>query len=170
MKMRLLKTTTLATTALCAVGVAAAQSPPGPCDSPEHRAFDFWLGEWNVHGPKGNLAGTNSIKKEYGGCVLHERYETGRGYSGESLNIYDAPRKVWHQTWVDSSGLLLRLEGGLVDGKMVLTGKTVGADGKETGQRITWALNDDGSVRQLWESSGPDGEWTVVFDGKYTRK
>jgi hypothetical protein len=58
----------------------------------------------------------------------------------------------------------------LVDGKMVLTGKTVGADGAETVQRITWTPNDDGSLRQLWESSGPDGEWTVVFDGKYTRK
>jgi hypothetical protein len=31
----------------------------------------------------------------------------GGGYSGESLNEYDAARKVWHQTWVDSSGTLL---------------------------------------------------------------
>jgi hypothetical protein len=36
--------------------------------------------------------------------------------------------------------------------------------------RITWSANQDGTVRQLWESTGPNGEWTVAFDGKYTRK
>ena len=39
-----------------------------------------------------------------------------------------------------------------------------------TKHRITWSANPDGSVRQLWESTGPNGEWTVAFDGKYTRK
>jgi len=97
---------------------APTQSAPAVCAAAEHHAFDFWIGEWNVHGANGQLAGTNSIKREIGGCVLHERYDTGKGYTGESFNIYDAPRKVWHQTWVDSSGLLLVLEGGLHDGKM----------------------------------------------------
>lgn len=26
-----------------------------------------------------------------------------------------------------------------------------------------------GTVRQLWESTNPAGEWAVTFDGKYTR-
>jgi hypothetical protein len=147
-----------------------AQTPPPACTSSEHREFDFWLGEWNVHAASGKLAGTNSIRREIGGCVLHERYETGRGYSGESFNIYDEPRKVWHQTWVDSSGLLLQLEGRFRDGRMILEGQTTGADQKITKHRITWSANPDGSVRQLWESTGPNGEWTVAFDGKYTRK
>lgn len=150
---------------------AQTPSPPAPaCTGPEHRQFDFWLGEWNVYGPAGKLAGTNSIRREIGGCVLHERYDTGRGYSGESFNIYDEPRKVWHQTWVDSSGLLLQLEGGLKDGKMILEGETRGSDQKITKHRITWSANPDGSVRQLWESSAPNGEWTVAFDGRYTRR
>lgn len=149
---------------------AAAQAPAAGCDSPEHRAFDFWLGEWNVHVAGGKLAGSNSIRREIGGCVLHERYDTGRGYSGESFNLYDAPRKVWHQTWVDSTGMLLVLEGGLREGSMVLEGRTTGSDGKVTRHRISWTPNPDGSVRQLWESSGLAGEWAVAFDGKYTRK
>lgn len=156
-----------------ALGVSAhsqAQTPASPCSAAEHRAFDFWIGEWNVHGVNGKLAGTNSIKREIGGCVLHERYDTGRGYSGESFNIYDAPRKVWHQTWVDSGGLLLLLEGGIREGRMVLEGRTIGPDGSVTKHRITWTLNPDGSVRQHWESTGPTGEWAVAFDGKYTRK
>ena len=92
--------------------------------------------------------------------VLHERYDTGRGYSGESVNIYDESRKVWHQTWVDSGGLLLLLEGGVRDAKMVLEGQTTGSDQKVTKHRITWTPNTDGSVRQLWESTGPNGEST----------
>ena len=132
-----------------------------PCDARAHRQFDFWLGVWNVHTPDGKLAGTNRIESEYEGCVLHERYDTGRGYRGESLNIYDAQRKVWHQTWVDTSGLLLLMEGGLRDGSIVLEGETLGTDGSTSKHRITWTPNPDGSVRQLWESTNSkvNGAW-----------
>ena len=155
-----------------APGVAAQQSPPPPprCDAPIYRQFDFWIGEWQVKTPDGKLAGVNRIEREYGGCVLHERYDTGRGYSGESLNIFDAGRKVWHQTWVDTSGTLLVLEGGIKEGKMVLEGQTVTDPGLVTKHRITWTPNPDGSVRQLWESTDMTGKWIAAFDGQYTRK
>jgi hypothetical protein len=168
--MRFLNTAILGVITLSAVFPAFGQASQSPCGSAEHRAFDFWIGEWNVQAANGKLAGTNSIKREYGGCVVHERYETDRGYSGESLNIYDEPRRTWHQSWVDSSGLLLVLEGGIRDGKMVLEGQNIGTDGKTTKHRITWTPNPDGSVRQLWESTTPSGQWEVAFDGKYTRK
>jgi hypothetical protein len=140
------------------------------CDSPAHRAFDFWLGEWQVRTPDGKLAGVNRITREYDGCVLHERYTTDRGYSGESLNVYDAARQVWHQTWVDNSGTLLLLEGGIRNGSMVLEGQTVEAESRVTKHRITWTRRSDGSVRQFWESTDAKGQWTVAFDGQYTRK
>ena len=155
--------------ALLAAPALAQSPPPSPCSAPEHRQFDFWLGEWEVRGPTGKVAGTNRITREFGGCVLHEQYDTGRGYSGSSFNIYDAGRGRWHQTWVDSSGLLLQLDGGLVEGRMVMEGETVGTDGARTRHRITWTPNADGTVRQLWESTNAAGEWQVTFDGKYTR-
>jgi len=40
---------------------------PSPCSSPEHRLFDFWLGDWRVTKPDGSVAGTNHITREYGG-------------------------------------------------------------------------------------------------------
>jgi hypothetical protein len=101
--------------------------------------------------------------------VLHEQYDTGRGYSGASFNVYDAGRRKWHQTWVDTSGTLLQLDGGLVEGRMVLEGETTGANGSKTKHRITWTPGADGSVRQLWESTDPAGQWVVAFDGKYTK-
>jgi hypothetical protein len=140
------------------------------CDTDAYRAFDFWLGDWQVHTANGKLAGNNQISVEYDGCVVHERYTTGRGYSGESLNIYDSHRQVWHQTWVDTAGTLLLLEGNLQDGSMVLEGNTAAADGLITHHRITWTPNADGSVRQLWESTDKQGQWTVAFDGLYTRQ
>jgi hypothetical protein len=141
-----------------------------PCSAAEHRQFDFWVGEWQVHKKDGSVAGINRIDSEFGGCVVHEHYLTGRGYSGESFNIYDTSRKVWHQTWVDSSGLLLTLEGHLVGSNMVLEGTNRQPDGSDLKQRITWSPNADGSVRQLWESTDPKGQWVVSFDGLYTKK
>ncbi len=140
-----------------------------PCDSDAHRAFDFWLGDWRVTTPEGKFAGTNHIISQYGGCVLHEHYITGRGYSGESLNTYDAGRGVWHQTWVDNSGTLLLLEGGMKNGSMVMEGETTGEKGKKTRHRISWTPNDDGSVRQHWEIVNDKGEWETAFDGRYTK-
>jgi len=150
--------------------VAHAAAPPAPCEGAEHRQFDFWIGDWRVVTPKGAFAGTNHITQEYGGCVLHEHYVTGKGYSGESLNMYDAARKVWHQTWVDDGGLLLTLEGKWDGKNMVLEGMAPGASGAMAKQRITWTPNADGSVRQLWETMDDKGAWTVAFDGKYTKK
>lgn len=162
------------TTSLLAIVFLATQAlsqtaPPAPCSSAEHRQFDFWLGEWEVRGPAGKVAGTNRITRAFGGCVLHEQYDTGRGYSGASFNIYDTGLKKWHQSWVDTSGMLLRLDGGLVDGRMVMEGEITGAKGSKTKHRISWTPNADGTVRQLWESTNAAGEWTVAFDGKYTK-
>ena len=116
------------------------------------------------------MAGVNRITSEYGGCVVHEHYDTGHGYSGESLNTFDATRKVWHQTWVDTDGTLLLLEGSLRNGSMVLEGQTVEKDASVTKHRITWTPSANGSVRQHWESTDAKGKWSTLFDGTYTHK
>tara|TARA_R110002110_G_scaffold43803_2_gene135677 strand:- start:37988 stop:38527 length:540 start_codon:yes stop_codon:yes gene_type:complete len=153
--------------AISLLGMTATAA--GPCEGEAHRQFDFWLGEWEVRTADGTLAGVNNISREHGGCVLHERYSTSRGYSGESLNVFDPSRKVWHQTWVDNAGTLLLLEGGLRGESMVLEGQTTGADGEIIRHRITWTPNADGSVRQHWQSADAAGNWSTVFDGRYTR-
>lgn len=133
-----------------------------PCDTPEHRQFDFWAGEWTVTTPNGQTAGTNRITKIAAGCALLEEWTGARGMTGKSLNIYDASRGVWHQSWVDSRGTLLTIEGRFEKGAMRLL---------SAGNRITWTPLDGGDVRQLWEQSKDGGKtWAVVFDGRYTKK
>ncbi len=142
-----------------------------PCAGDEYRQFDFWIGEWEVTNPQGQRAGKNTIRAILGGCVLYESWEGAGPSRGHSHNIYDRGRGVWHQSWVDNSGLLLQLDGGLEDGKMVLSGRTETPNGA-TFHRITWSVEDDegNEVRQLWQSSTDGGAtWTVAFDGTYRR-
>ena len=106
-----------------------------------------------------------------GGCALLESWTGVGGVTGHSLNIYDATRDVWHQTWVDSSGALLILEGRFADGAMVLEGSTIAEKGATPmRQRITWTLQPGGTVRQLWQSSSENSRtWKTEFDGTYKR-
>ena len=159
---------------LQSIAVQAQTPPPAPkgCTAPEARQFDFWVGRWDVYGPKGKKAGENRIEVIAEGCALLEQWTGSGGFSGKSLNIYDAGDRRWHQTWVDSGGTLLVLAGGLVARSMVMSAVTPGTTdpSKTVQQRITWTPAADGSVRQLWESSADGGRtWTVVFDGRYVR-
>jgi hypothetical protein len=164
----------LATLLALPAAFAGAQAPPAAppaCQSAEYRQFDFWVGTWDVYLPDGQQAGENRIEPISAGCALLENWSGRGGFTGKSLNIYDRDDKRWHQTWVDSSGGLLMIAGKLVDKRMVLTSEPSGAVGSAQ-QRITWTPNDDdGSVRQFWESSADAGKtWTVQFDGKYVRR
>ena len=139
-----------------------------PCNSPEFRQFDFWLGEWDVTAPATPGSGSRSrITRINGGCTILEQYTTPVAYEGTSLNFYDAQRKLWHQTWIDNQGGALYLEGALQGDSMVLST----ASGQESIQRITWTPLDDGRVRQHWEATTDTGKtWATVFDGYYAKR
>ena len=154
---------------------AAAQSPAAPraCTRPEHRQFDFWIGEWDVTLPNGSRAGTNRIRAINGGCALQEEWTGAGGSTGTSLNAFDTNTGRWHQTWVGSDGVVLLLDGALRDGAMELSGVTTRADGTKTQHRIRWTPlgGTPATVRQLWESSTDGGKtWTTAFDGRYRRR
>lgn len=168
-----MKTLTTAALALLLISSASAQTTPPPaCEAPEYRQFDFWLGNWNVTSPDGKKqAGHNRVEAILGGCVLQENWIGAQGSRGHSFNIYDATRKLWHQTWVDNSGLLLELEGGIQDGAMVLRGPGIAASGEAVINRVVWTPAADGSVRQVWDVSKDDGlHWQTIFDGLYRRQ
>ena len=146
-------------------------APLPPCSSTKHHQFDFWIGEWQVTSG-GQVAGTNSVHEVHKGCALQENWQGAgeAGISGSSFNIYDQANDKWHQTWVDSSGTLLELNGGMMNGSMVLQGERPAASGNGIAtHRITWTPNPDGTVRQLWEATQDGETWSVLFDGLYEK-
>ena len=149
---------------------------PAGCDSPESRQFDFWVGKWEVH-PNGveKIIAHSLIEKRYTGCAIRENWmPLGKEVSGGggSLSLYDGRLKKWRQTWVDSSGTRVDLDGGYADGIMSITGLwgTVAGPGKDALVRMNYQRQPDGQVRQWAESSTDDGKtWQPAFDFLYRR-
>lgn len=91
------------------------------CSAPEHRQFDFWVGDWNVTSG-GQQGGTNDITLILGKCVIQEHWVGAKGLTGQSYNFYDREDGQWHQLWVDDAGSALDLAGHFSGGKMILAG------------------------------------------------
>jgi len=164
-------------TALLALGfstplTAQDAAGPKPCTADEHGHFDFWLGTWEVKTEDGQVAGTNTISKDHGGCVLREEWEGLGGGTGESFNVFDPASGTWHQTWVDDQGRLLTLDGGIDSrGRMVLLGERPGKDGIMVTDEITWEPHEDGTVLQIWSVSTDAGTtWRELFRGTYHKQ
>lgn len=177
--------TPLVATALAAAALVlpaasgAAQTNPGPdtrpetaarCDGATFRQFDFWIGEWEVRNPAGEIVGHNEIRRVARGCGLLERWRGADGSRGTSVNTYDASRKKWTQRWV-GDGAALWLEGGMEDGSMVLSGTSPRSTPRgPVLDRISWTALPDGRVRQLWEVSADGGKtWQAAFEGLYRK-
>lgn len=159
----------LALTLLWAASQALAASPAAsatPCTAPEYRQLDFWLGDWDTFEPDGSgpSQARNRVTAILGGCVVHERYEQTDGLIGESFSIYDAPRKVWNQTWVTNHGDRLSIEGRFKDGALTLEGPTFDKQGKPMTIRGVWKVQGDG-VRETATISKDGGKtWEAYFD------
>jgi hypothetical protein len=123
-----------------ASSASKAGSPkPAACAAPEYRQFDFWTGDWDAfdfENPATKVARTQ-VDLILDGCVLRENYQATDGHQGQSFSIYDASRKVWHQTWVTNRGQLLVIEGTFESGEMVLSGADPSA-AEPTLVRGTW--------------------------------
>lgn len=143
---------------------------PNPCAAEEFAAFDFWVGEWDVFqtGTDRQVA-TSRIEKVSGGCAVRETWMPLQGGGGVSLTTLDPQTGNWHQLWVGAQPGRIFFEGGPVDGAMVLTGYWgLDAEGRANLVRMTYTLGEDGSVRQLGESSIDHGRtWGAGFDLTY---
>ncbi len=151
---------------------AALQAQDCTCCHDVYNQFDFWVGEWDVFDTTGKKVGENNIRKVEGGCLLTERWEGMAGSTGRSQNFFTPEDSLWNQVWVDNSGYSLFMKGTGGNGKMVLTSELM--KGGKSGQyknEITWSLQDDGSVRQIWRVYSAKGEpLRILFDGIYRKK
>jgi len=136
------------------------------CSSHDNRAFDFWVGDWDVFDVESpdKLAAHARIDLILGGCAIHEVYQQVDGLRGESLSLYDGNSKQWHQTWVTNRGTLLLINGSSQSGEVTLSGVAHAPDGKTQHIRGTWKLQGK-DVRETAVVSRDEGKiWGPLFD------
>ncbi len=148
----------------------AAEDREPACVDGAYRAFDFWVGTWQVALADGRHAGRNEIRREQDGCVLVERWQGAGGGTGMSLNYFDPVSDQWRQVWV-SPQTQIDIRGGRSGDAMILEGTiTYTADGRALPFRGTWTVLPDGRVRQFFEEARTPGQWTPWFEGFYSRE
>jgi hypothetical protein len=159
-------------TASQSVSAQSSAAAAQPCRASEaYRQLDFWVGEWDVQGPKGKTAGASSVQLILNDCVVFENWTGAGGSTGKSFNLYNAQTRQWKQVWVDNQGNMLEFTGEFKDGAMRYMGQSTAQDGKPVMDRLTFFPLAEGRVRQLWEQSPDKGKtWNTVFDGTYIRR
>jgi len=154
------------------------QRQVAPCQYDQrYRAFDFWIGEWDLRpngAPDSTPPSENIITLEYGDCVLIEHWKSIGGGSGTSVNIFDASREAWFQTFVDSSGGLHEYRGNPdAEGNMYFQGETPGGPGQpaRVPTKMTFLRMGPDQLRQFGEISIDGGKtWSKVYDLVYKRR
>jgi hypothetical protein len=160
--------------ALAAVPALAQREPVDPprnCTTPEHRQFDFWIGQWDVYktGTQERVARIE-IEKLYGGCVLRESWKPFSLRSGGSFSSYDPDDGAWHMYWTDAQNARVAFRGGMSDGAMKLTGewRNYEGPGQHRMTRHVYYRGDGDTVRHRGEVSADGGiSWAVEFDFTY---
>ncbi len=156
---------------MIALVLTAAMMAP---TEPSANDLDFWLGEWDAPGKMRQGSGdewtdtqaTNTITKVLGDKVIQESFKMG-AFEGHSHSVYDAKRKVWQQTWTDSSGGYLLFEGGKQGDKFVLN-QTNTAPGVKM-RMVFHDIKKDSFVWD-WMSSSDDGKtWRIQWTINYKR-
>lgn len=150
-----------------------------PCSTPEFRAFDFWIGDWEVYNnANGNKAGTSHISLILDSCIILEEWTSanktqGIVYAGKSFNKYNPASGQWQQTWVDNVGASTEFLRGTAEKDKV----TFYADhawdrqGNPILRRLTFYKQNENKVRQHGERSVDEGKtWTTEYDLEYRRK
>jgi hypothetical protein len=151
---------------LAGATASRASTAPRACAGAEYRQFDFFAGDWDSYDVSDSttIVARNHVSRMLDGCAIREVYEQSDGLRGESFSTYDATRGRWHQSWVTNRGTLLLLDGGLVDGRMVLTADERAADGSTSLLRGVW-WTEGTSVRERADRSKDGGKtWTTAFD------
>jgi hypothetical protein len=168
------------------LAAAAPQSapPPAPATTPpkqlkvdcadaDHRAFDFWIGDWDVFATGSTTRVAHSKIEKIVGCAISETFDqfTGPGgkpidYHGRSISAYVPADKGWRQYYVDSGGTAATLTGNVSSGDMIF----LSTNGPVT-NRMTLGPDPDGSVHQRGAFSTDGGKtWSPAYDFTYRRR
>lgn len=156
-------------------------APPQPCDRPEQKQFDFWVGDWDLTSsgskPGEVIHNHNTIKRILSNCIVQENFVGGNAiaqapqFLGTSVSVFDVASEKWKQTWVDNQGSYLDFTGEFKENQMILSREAVGPDGAKVLQRMVWKNITPSEFDWSWERSKDKGQtWEVLWPIHYKRK
>jgi hypothetical protein len=166
---------------LLAAGAPQTTPPPAPpkvdCSDADHRALDFWVGDWNVFAAGSKTPVAHSRIERIVGCAISETFDQSIGpggkpitYKGRSISAYvpagAAGTGSWRQYYVDSGGTAATLTGNVAGDDMIF----LSTNGPVT-NRMTLGPDPDGSVHQRGAFSTDGGKtWSPAYDFTYRRR
>lgn len=176
-----------ATTVVVVLSIAAragAQAPPAPKPGPEHDVLKLEQGVWNAvveFAPEPGKPATKSKGVETntiacGGLCLVTDFKgelaPGMAFEGHGIATWDAARKKYVGTWMDSMSSTLSTSEATFDAAAKrMNGSMEGPDltGKVVKMRSTTDLKDGQRVFTMY-GPGPDGKEIQMMRIIYTRR
>ena len=138
-------------------------------------AFDFWLGEWELHWMNADSSytyGENNIVKILDGNVIQENfYDSSSGFKGMSLSVFSLADSSWHQAWADNAGGYFDFYGIIDEDKRIFQTRPTIRKGVEIIQRMVFLDIAENNFIWNWEISNDNGQtWTLNWQIFYERK
>jgi hypothetical protein len=150
--------------------LAGQTQPPPKCETPQHRAFDYWVGEWTVHDTAGTQIAESSIRRVAEGCAISEEWRPIGGPQGVSISWYNPADQQWHQQWVGGGGWIAWFDGNPEDGNMTLTTKPNPANPGGGITRMVYSQpRTDVVLQSLYVSQDGGKTWQPNFKGEYRK-
>ena len=162
-------------------GVYVRAKPVPACADASHRAFDFWVGDWDLVVRTRRSAeseewteavGTNEIRATHRGCVVEEHFAAGppeAPWAGHSISTFTDGQ--WRQTWVDDQGSYLPFVGAWTGSEMILRGVPAERGGKRVEMRMVFTAITKSSLLRRWERTEDGGaSWRVMMTIAYRRR
>jgi hypothetical protein len=150
-----------------------------PKPTPNHKKLEAlagtWSGEEKMHpspwDPKGGVAqGTMTGRVACDGFYVVSDYEQKRNgavtFRGHSVFGYDANAQDVVLHWFDSMGMGADVFRGKLQGQVM----TLDCKSPMGHHRLTYDLNEKGTLRSKMEMSQDGKQWQTMFEGVYHKK
>jgi hypothetical protein len=163
-------------------GIASAQAPPAPKPGPEHEILKGDVGAWDatvesfMGGPTPMTSKGTETNVLMGGLWLVTEFKAdmmGMPFQGHGVTGYDANKKKYVGTWVDTMSFGLGHSEATWDAATkTMTGTTEGPDPSGQIQKMKSVVTyKDADTRVFTMSgAGPDGKDVTFLKITYTRK
>ena len=126
--------------------------------------YDYFINEEKL--------GEAEYTLESNGCIILEKfkYESGKTYIGTFY--FDKNRSKWKWFWVSDQITFEMFGAANADGTLTFEGEVdIHASGQILAMRSTWIVNDDRSIKQVYEIYDKNSEsWGPFFSGLSKRK